>query len=64
ILIVSKAYLIERRQNELKNLFLQRIKIVFTENPENPTGKEDAATVINKKSTNWHSIQTKIVVPE
>ncbi|KAK0494162.1 hypothetical protein EDD18DRAFT_1356108 [Armillaria luteobubalina] len=39
------------------------MKIHFTENPENPTGKVGVAIVLNKQLTNWHNIQTKVIVP-
>ncbi|KAK0500837.1 hypothetical protein EDD18DRAFT_1101826 [Armillaria luteobubalina] len=33
------------------------------ENPENPTGKGGVAIVLNKQLTNWHNVQTKVIVP-
>ncbi|KAK0472380.1 hypothetical protein IW261DRAFT_1316314, partial [Armillaria novae-zelandiae] len=45
------------------NLFRRRMKIHFTENPENPTRKGGVAIVLNKQLTNWHNIQTKVVIP-
>ncbi|KAK0468720.1 Endonuclease/exonuclease/phosphatase [Armillaria novae-zelandiae] len=63
ILIVSEAHLMEKRRDELKSLFARRMKINFTENPDNPTGKGGVAIVVNKQLTNWHSIQTKTIVP-
>ncbi|KAK0496143.1 Endonuclease/exonuclease/phosphatase, partial [Armillaria luteobubalina] len=63
ILIVSEAHLTEWRCNELENLFAQRMKINFTANPDNPTGKGGVAIIINKQLTNWHTIQTKVIIP-
>lgn len=63
ILIVSEAHLTERRRDELENLFARRMKIHFTADPENPTGKGGVAIVVNKQLTLWHYIKTKVVIP-
>lgn len=63
ILIISEAHLTERRCDELEKLFARRMKISFTANPDNPTGKGGVAIVVNKQLTNWHNIQTREVVP-
>ncbi|KAK0209609.1 hypothetical protein IW262DRAFT_1281539 [Armillaria fumosa] len=63
ILVVSEAHLTEDRCNELENLFARRMKISFTANPENPTGKGGVVIVINKQLTLWHQTKTKIIVP-
>ncbi|KAK0472808.1 hypothetical protein IW261DRAFT_1343312, partial [Armillaria novae-zelandiae] len=63
ILIVSEVHLTERRCEELENLFARRMKINFTANPDNPTGKGGVAIVVNKQLTNWKNIQTKEVIP-
>ncbi|KAK0471007.1 Endonuclease/exonuclease/phosphatase [Armillaria novae-zelandiae] len=63
ILVVSEAHLTERQSEELENLFARRMKIRFTANPDNPTGKGGVAIVINKQLTNWQNIQTKEIVP-
>ncbi len=63
ILVISEAHLTEHRRDELEHLFSRRMKIHFTANPENPTGRGGVAIVINKQLTMWHHIETKIVVP-
>ncbi|KAG7439572.1 uncharacterized protein BT62DRAFT_913095, partial [Guyanagaster necrorhizus] len=64
ILIVSKVHLTEKRYDELENLFVYRIKINFTGDPENSTGKVDVTIVLNKQPTLWYHIQTKVIVLE
>ncbi|KAK0478559.1 hypothetical protein IW261DRAFT_1309593, partial [Armillaria novae-zelandiae] len=63
ILMVSEAHLTERQCEEIEKLFARRMKIIFTANPDNPTGKGGVAIVLNKQLMNWHNIQTKEVVP-
>ena len=49
VLLVQEAHMTQERCTQLEHLFSRRMKIFFSENAENPTGKGGVAVVLNKQ---------------
>ena len=63
VLLVQEAHMTQERCAQLEDLFSRRMKIFFSENPENPTGKGGVAVVLNKHFVKAAETDAVEVVP-
>lgn len=63
ILLVQESHLTEDRKTSIESLFGKRMKIFFTADPTNPTGKGGVAIVLNRDLTNTENISVKEIIP-
>ncbi|EPS96358.1 hypothetical protein FOMPIDRAFT_1032406 [Fomitopsis schrenkii] len=56
VLVVQEAHMNEERRCKVENLFAQRLRIIATGDPENPTGKSGVAIVLNKEIVNMQNV--------
>ena len=63
ILMVQETHFTTERKNDIENLFGKRMKIYFSADPDNPTGKGGVAVVLNKHLINTQGAKVTEIVP-
>lgn len=63
ILLVQKSHLTDERKTQIETLFGKRLKIFYTKDTENPSGKGGVAVVLNRDITNTDNVIVREIVP-
>lgn len=63
ILVVQESHLNEERKTNIESLFGKRLRVFYTADPTNPTGKGGVAIVLNRDLTNTENVLVKEIVP-
>ncbi|THU95795.1 DNase I-like protein [Dendrothele bispora CBS 962.96] len=63
ILALQETHLTSERHEQIEKVFSKRLKIFFSSDPENPTGRAGVAIVLNKELVKTNNIKTYQIVP-
>ncbi|KAI0349338.1 DNase I-like protein, partial [Trametes cingulata] len=63
VLAVQEAHLDEKRADDIRSLFGQRLDLLFSADPSNPLGARGVAFVVNKKVLQASDLSLKEIVP-
>ncbi len=63
ILAIQETHLNETSVNELNNQFNQRLRIINSQDPVNPSAGRGVAIILNKRLTSWKQVIITHVIP-
>ncbi|KAK0495621.1 Endonuclease/exonuclease/phosphatase, partial [Armillaria luteobubalina] len=62
VLAIQETHLNDERRETIEKIF-PKLRVMISEDPEQPTAKAGIALILNRHLTNWDSVEKRVIVP-